>query len=89
MWSSKSDVLLHHDNAPAHSSHVAMTAIHDCGFELLSHSPYSPDLAPSDFHLFRHLKESLRGRALKTTNPLLWLSMSGLKSAIKISSLKV
>jgi len=36
-----------------------MTAIHDCGFELLSHPPYSPDLAPSDFHLFRHLKESL------------------------------
>jgi len=42
-----------------------MTAVHDCGFELLSHPPYSPDLAPSDFHLFRHLKESLRGRAFE------------------------
>ena len=24
--------------------------------------PYSPDLVPSDFHLFKPLKESLRGR---------------------------
>ena len=24
--------------------------------------PYSPDLAPSDFHLFGLLKEALRGR---------------------------
>jgi len=48
-------VLLHHDNAPAHTSHVATATIHKCGFELLSHPPYSPDLAPSDFHLFRHL----------------------------------
>ena len=42
-----------------------MTAIHDCGFEVLSQPPYSPDLAPSDFHLFRHLKESLRGWAFE------------------------
>ena len=42
-----------------------MTAIHHCGFELLSHPPYSPDVAPSDFHLFRHLKESLRGWAFE------------------------
>lgn len=59
-------VLLHHDNAPAHTSHVAMAAIHECGFELLCHPPYSPDLAPSDFHLFRLLKDSLRGRVFKS-----------------------
>ena len=58
-------VLLHHDNAPAHTSHVATATTHDCGFELLSHPPYSLDLAPSDFHLFRYLKESLRGRAFE------------------------
>ena len=27
-------VLLHHDNTPAHTSHVATATIHDCGFEL-------------------------------------------------------
>jgi histone-lysine N-methyltransferase SETMAR len=31
-------------------------------FEVLPHLPYSPDLAPSHFHLFGPLKESLRGR---------------------------
>jgi len=33
-------VLLHHDNAPAHTSAVAMAAIRECGFELLNHPPY-------------------------------------------------
>ena len=47
------------------TSHVTTATIHDCGFELLSHPPYSPDLAPLDFHLFTHLKESLRGWAFK------------------------
>jgi histone-lysine N-methyltransferase SETMAR len=32
-----------------------------CSFESLSHPPYSPDLAPSDFHFFPHLKRDLKG----------------------------
>ena len=28
----------------------------------MAHPPYRPDLAPSDYHLFRLLKEALRGR---------------------------
>ena len=43
-------VLLLQDNAPAHTSQVAMTAATECGFEILPHPPYSPDLAPSDFY---------------------------------------
>ncbi|UYV75085.1 hypothetical protein LAZ67_12002425 [Cordylochernes scorpioides] len=39
----------------------AIAAIYDSGFELLPHAPYSPDLAPSDFHLFPHMKKSLSG----------------------------
>jgi hypothetical protein len=53
-------------NAPAHTSHVAMAAIHECGFELLCHPPYSPDLATSDFHLFRLLKDSHRGQVFQS-----------------------
>jgi len=30
-------------------------------FEILSHPPYSPDLAPSDFHFLPHLKRDLKG----------------------------
>ncbi|PAV56981.1 hypothetical protein WR25_16747 [Diploscapter pachys] len=29
------------------------------------HPPYSPDLAPSDYHLFRHLSHCLRGQNFK------------------------
>lgn len=54
-------VLFHQDNAPAHKSCISMAAIHNAGFEILEQPPYSPDLAPSDFHLFPKLKEHLRG----------------------------
>lgn len=55
-------VLLLQDNAPAHKSRVAMTAAVGCGYDMLPHPPYSPDLAPSDFHLFPQMKKFLRGR---------------------------
>lgn len=29
-----------------------MAAINDCGFSVIEDPPYSPDLAPSDFHLY-------------------------------------
>ena len=49
------------DNGPAHTSQVAMTTATECEFELISHPPYSPDMAPSDFYLFPKLKSHLRG----------------------------
>jgi hypothetical protein len=36
------------------------------GWELLSHPPYSPDLTLSDYHLFRPLKDHLRGHNYET-----------------------
>jgi histone-lysine N-methyltransferase SETMAR len=36
------------------------------GWELLSHPPYSPDLASSDYHLFGPLKVHLKGHHYKT-----------------------
>ena len=63
-------ILLQHDNASPHTSHVSSTAIHDCGFELLPHSPYSPDLAPSDYHLFSNLKKALGGKRFSDDNEL-------------------
>ena len=55
-------VLLLHDNAPVHKGRVAQAAIRNCGFEQITHPPYSPDLAPSDYFLFRHLKRHIRGQ---------------------------
>ncbi|CAK9828058.1 Mariner Mos1 transposase [Anthophora retusa] len=31
-------------------------------WEVLQHPPYSPHLAPSDFHLFRSLQNNLNGK---------------------------
>ena len=42
-------VLFHQNNAPAHSSVVVMATIPDCGFQLVSHPPCSPELTPLDF----------------------------------------
>jgi histone-lysine N-methyltransferase SETMAR len=60
-------VLLLHDSAPAHTARVAQAAIRYCGFEQLNHPPYSRDLTPSYFYLFRLLKKELRGRGFGTT----------------------
>jgi hypothetical protein len=35
--------------------------IHNLKLEVLTHPPYSPNLAPGDFHLFWPLKDALRG----------------------------
>jgi transposase len=47
-------VLLLRDNAQAHTSQVAMAAATYCGFEILPHPPYSPDLAPLTSTCFRN-----------------------------------
>ena len=52
-------VFFHQDNAPDHTSTVAMAAIQKCGFHLVDDSPYSPDLAPSRLLPFPENKEKL------------------------------
>jgi histone-lysine N-methyltransferase SETMAR len=49
------DVLLFHDNARPHSSLRKREAIAKMGCTVLSHPAHSPDLAPSDRHLFGHV----------------------------------
>ena len=55
-----SKVLLQHDNTRTHTSLKTHEVISSFGWTTILHSPYSPDLAPSDFYLFGSLKESLR-----------------------------
>jgi histone-lysine N-methyltransferase SETMAR len=51
-----------HDNAPAHRAHATQKKLAYLGFQCLDHPPYSPDLAPSDYHLFPGLKKQLKVR---------------------------
>ncbi|GBP30478.1 Mariner Mos1 transposase [Eumeta japonica] len=51
-------VILQHDNARAHVK-VVKTYLETLKWEVLSHSPYFPDVAPSDYHLFRSMAHGL------------------------------
>lgn len=59
---SPNNIIFHHDNARAHTCVTAMAKIIELKYDLLPHPPYSPDLAPSDFHLFPKLKMFLAGQ---------------------------
>jgi transposase len=55
-------VLFLHDNAPAHREIATEKKLAYLSFQYLDHPPYSPDLAPLDYHLFPGLKKQLKGR---------------------------
>ena len=50
---------------------LAMAKIQELGYELLPHLPYLPDMAPSDFHLFRKLKIFLGGWKFSSNEELI------------------
>jgi histone-lysine N-methyltransferase SETMAR len=56
------DVIIFHDNARPHTVTARQDLIMTFGWEQFDHPPYSPDLAPSDFHVLLHLKTFLGGR---------------------------
>ena len=61
-----SGVLLQYDNARPHIARPTVATIQDLSFECLPHPPYSPDVAPSDFHVFAPLKEAMGGKSFRT-----------------------
>jgi histone-lysine N-methyltransferase SETMAR len=54
-----SGVLLHHENARLHTAQATQERIQELQWELFGNPPYSPDLDPSNFHLFGPLKGHL------------------------------
>ncbi|GBN28381.1 hypothetical protein AVEN_72416-1 [Araneus ventricosus] len=54
-------ILLLHDNARPYTAAQTRASLDSFGWEGLDHPLYSPDLATSDFHLFRHIKHHLAG----------------------------
>ena len=48
-------------------------------FEVLSHPPYCPDLAPGDFHFFPHLKRDLKGTHFTSDDEVKQAVMSWIK----------
>ena len=55
-------VIFHDDNATPYTSLVTRQKLLNIGWNVMLHPPYSPDLAPSDYYLFRSLQNYLNGK---------------------------
>lgn len=54
-------IIFHDGNARPHRAQVVKNYVENVGWEPLPHPPYSPDLAPSDYYLFRSMQNALSG----------------------------
>jgi len=59
-------VLLQRDNAQSHTARSTLATNQDRSFECLPHLLYSPDLIPSEFHVFGPLKEAMGCKSLRS-----------------------
>ena len=60
-------ITLYHDNASLHISAQTTGFLSSQNIDLMSHSPYSCDLAPNDFFLFPYVKNKMRGQRFFNT----------------------
>jgi hypothetical protein len=64
-----------YDNARPNVAKISQQKIKELGWEVLPHPPYSPDLAPSDYHLFRSMQHSLTEKKFHNSDEVrLWMS---------------
>ena len=52
-------VIFQHDNARSHVAEVVKETLEALNWDVLPHPPYSPDIAPSDYHLFWSMAHGL------------------------------
>ncbi|UYV68017.1 hypothetical protein LAZ67_5002806 [Cordylochernes scorpioides] len=87
LWKNK-NWLLHHDNAPAHTSLLVRDFLAKNNTLMMPQPPYSPDLAPCDFFLFPKLKRPMKGRRYATLDEIKTASKEELKKILKNDFLK-
>lgn len=82
LWKNNS-WLLHHDNAPAHSSLLVRSFLAKNNTVVVPQPPYSPDMAPCDFFLFPKLKRPMKGRRFSSIEEIKAESLRVLKDIPK------
>jgi len=63
-------IVFHTDDARSHTSLVIRKKLLSLDWDVLPHPAYSPDLAPSNYHLFRSLQNSMNGKSFKDKKTL-------------------
>jgi transposase len=64
-------LVVHADNARAHTAQKYRTFCEENGLRLAPHPPYSSNLAPSDFFLFGYVKKRLKRMVFPSYEELL------------------
>ncbi|CAH2099880.1 unnamed protein product [Euphydryas editha] len=59
----RSSPLLLHDNARPHTARETVLTLQELQLKTIRHPPYSPDLAPMDYHFFRALDNFLHDKS--------------------------
>ncbi|CAK9809291.1 Histone-lysine N-methyltransferase SETMAR [Anthophora quadrimaculata] len=62
----RKNVILLHDNVRPHTARVTQEKILELGWSVLPQPLYSPDLAPTDYHLFCSLQNFLNGKTFNS-----------------------
>ena len=52
-------MILQHENAQPDVAKPVKTYLETLNWDVLPHPPYSPDIAPSDYYLFRSMEDGL------------------------------
>ncbi|EEB17747.1 mariner transposase, putative [Pediculus humanus corporis] len=61
-------IVFHHHNARPSPSLATGQKLLELGWNVLLHPPYSPKLAPNNYHFFRFLKNFLNGQKFQNDN---------------------
>ena len=62
MLVNRRSAILIHDNTRPHVSQITVRELNELSVVVLPHPPYSSDLSPTDYHLFKHFDNFLVGR---------------------------
>jgi transposase len=66
-----SGVVLLHDNACPHTTACTRALLEHLNWKWFDHPSYSPDLIPSDYHLFTYLKNWLGSQYFNNNEELM------------------
>jgi histone-lysine N-methyltransferase SETMAR len=79
-------LIIHAENARPHNATIPQQFMAQNAMVIAAHPPYWPDLAPSDFYIFVHVKDLFSGESFEIGERLL-SAVEGLVASIAKSTL--